>query len=106
MSQAYMEREFPLAQHEQAAKIRQFVMDSLFRENADPTTDRWSDDATIFTRSSWTYISDQIADHGIELSSRDEVALIDFSSEYASKVDDEENMAELIQLLKQGDFDE
>ena len=103
MSQAYMEHEFPLGRHEQAAKIKRFVMDSLFSENVDPSVSKWSDEAVLYIRSSWTYLSDRLADDHIELSSEDEAALIDFASEYASKVDDEENMAELIQLRKEGD---
>ncbi|MES2876438.1 MAG: hypothetical protein V4678_03120 [Patescibacteria group bacterium] len=101
-----MEREFPLAAHRQAARIKQFVMDSLFGENADPAVSRWSDDAVIYTRSSWTSISERLTDNRIDLTSEEEIALIDFSSEYASLVDDEDDTAEIIQLRKQGENDE
>ena len=107
MSQQFLEKEFPLASHPDALKIRSFVSSSLYSENANPLAEgTWAEDAIIYTRSNWSYILDRLIDEGIELSSKDEVALIDFSSEYASLVDDEEDMAEIIQLRKEGENDD
>ena len=107
MSQQFLEKEFPLATHPDASKLRAFVVDSLYGENANPfAANKWADDAVIYTRSDWSYISDMLADEKIALSSEQEVQLVDFSSEYASLVDDEEDMAEIIQLRKEGEIDE
>ena len=107
MSQQFLEREFPLASHPDASKIRSFVVDSLYGENVNPfAKHQWADDAEIYVRSNWSHISDRLADDGIELSSDEEVQLIDFSSDYASLVDDEEDAAEIIQLRKEGENDD
>src|SRR3546814_5517644 len=59
--------------HPDASKLRAFVVDSLYGENANPfATNKWADDAVIYTRSDWSYISDMLADEKIALSSRSE----------------------------------
>ncbi len=107
MSQLFLEREFPLDSHPAAYRLRSFVVDSLYSENVNPTAkSQWDDEAIIYVRSSWASISDRMADEKIELSSDEEVRLMGFSSEYASLVDDEDSMAELVQLRKEGDDNE
>ncbi len=107
MSQQFLEKEFPLADRADASKLRSFVIDSLYSENVNPHAEhQWAEDAVVYTRSSWSYILDRLIDDGVVLSSEEEVELIDFSSEYASLVDDEQDMAEIVQLRKKGDNDD
>ncbi len=102
MSQQFMEQGFPLVEHKDASKLRQFVMDSLFGENANPFAEnQWADHAEVYIRSNWLYISDKLEEDGIELSSADEVALMGFAGEYASLLDDEDDIAELAALRKE-----
>ncbi len=95
MSQAFMESSFPLARHESSDTIRQAVTRSLYGENVDPTVSDWSDDAVIYTRSSWSLILQALEDDDIKLTTQEESDLINFASDYASLVDSEEDMAEL-----------
>lgn len=107
MSQQFLEKEFPLASRTDASRLRSFVVESLYSENVNPMAENcWDDNAVNCTRSSWSYILDRLIDDKIELSSEEEVQLIGFSSNYASLVDEEEGMAEIIQLRKEGENDD
>lgn len=102
-SQLFMEQSFPLPGHPHAGLLRQFVHDSLYGENADPTVSDWSDGAVIYVRSSWTFIREQLRHMRITLEPRDADALMEFSSGYAVIVDEEADRAELDEIRKEGD---
>ncbi len=95
MSQAFMESSFPLVGHEYADTIRQAVTHSLYGENADPSVSDWSNEAVIYTRSSWSSIWQALEDKDIKLTPQEESDLINFASDYASLVDSEDDMTEL-----------
>lgn len=103
MSQAFMEGQFPLASHLEAEAIRQAVGDSLYSENANSMVGEWSEDAELYVRSDWSRISRWIEGNGIELTPQQERDLIDFASDYASLVDEEEDIAELRAIRNEGE---
>lgn len=111
MSQAFMESGFPLSQHNESAEIRRLIIDSLYGENANPAADDYSPGAIIYTRSDWSYIARKLQDQGINLSPEEEAELIDFASDYASLVDEEDDLAEDAErarneMMNQGGIDE
>jgi hypothetical protein len=103
MSQAFMETAFPLASHEDASRIRGAIEDSLHGENVNPSADDWSDDALVYIRSDWTVVRQFLKDRGIELTPQEESELMDFSSEYASLVDQEADDNELHAMRNEGE---
>src|SRR5690606_32417943 len=95
MSQQFMEKNFPLAARSDAAEIRRVVDESLYSENVESTVADDSPSAVSYLRADHEGVMRTLEDRGIKLADGEEAQLIDFASEYASLVDQENDTEEL-----------
>lgn len=106
MSEMYMEQSFPFPGHPDALKLRDIVIKSLHSEKSNPSAGDWDEDALHYVRSDTGAILRGLREANIALSPKDEVALTEFADAYAERVDEEEDIAEIAQLQREGEYDD